>query len=373
MKIALLSNTAWYLWNFRRGLIQALQANGETIYIVAPIDETIPKLQKIGCQILQIDVSSKGKNPLEEIKVIFRYLKILKEVQPDVILTFTIKPVVYGGLAARYLRMPVVHTITGLGTVFITPGWITRIVRFLYRIALLSAHRIYFQNVDDRKLFADMNIIELGRSEIIPGSGIDIHHFVLGELGSRNQNDGYTIFLFVGRILRDKGIIEYMDAAKAVKRIFRNTRFQVLGPLGTNNSSALNSEDLEPYLTDGVIEYLGQAEDVRPFIDDVDCVVLPSYREGLPRVLLEASAMSKPIIASDVSGCREVVKNGQNGLLCKPKCSTDLAEKMKTILCLSQKEKRIMGTAGRERVVKLFNEEFVVQRYVNTVRSISSR
>ena len=224
MKIALLSNTAWYLWNFRRGLIQALQANGETIYIVAPHDEAIPKLQKIGCQILQIDLSAKGVNPVEEIKVVFNYLKILKETGPDAILTFTIKPVVYGGLVARYLRIPVVHTITGLGTVFITPGWVTQIVRVLYRIALLSAHRIYFQNVDDRKLFEDMGIIEHGRSETIPGSGIDIHHFVLGGLGSRNQNDGCTIFIFVGRILRDKGIIEYMDAAKAVKKIYQNTK-----------------------------------------------------------------------------------------------------------------------------------------------------
>lgn len=367
MKIVLASNTAWYLWNFRRGLIKALKARGAIVYIVVPYDETIPYLERIGCEVVQVLINSKGTNPIEELTLLYKYLGVIKRIKPDKVLAFTVKPVIYVGLVSRWLNVVSVPTITGLGTVFIRDTPITSVVRFLYKLALSSAYRIYFQNKDDLGVFVTQGIARAGVAEIVPGSGIDISRFVCRNSTKKECDNGSTRFIFVGRILKDKGVVEYMEAARQMKKLYPNSKFSLLGPLGTDNVSALLYKDLEPYIRDGVVDYLGESEDVRQFIENSDCVVLPSYREGLPRVLLEASAMCRPIVASNVSGCRDVVVDGVNGLLCKVRSSMDLAEKMTMILNLSFEGRQRMGANGRKIVKEQFDEGMVVNRYLKTI------
>lgn len=372
MKIVLVSNTAWYLWNFRRGLIEALKARGADVYIVVPYDETIPLLERIGCEVVHVFINSKGINPVEEITLLYKYLGVIYRIKPDRVLTFTIKPVIYVGLVSRWLDIVSIPTITGLGTAFIRQTSITSVVRFLYKLALSSAYKIYFQNKDDFKLFTTHGIAKAEISEVVPGSGINITRFVCKNSAEPMRDRGYTRFIFIGRILRDKGVMEYMDAARQIKKLHPDSKFFLLGPLGTDNVSALLYRDLEPYIRDGIVDYLGESDDVRKFIEHSDCVVLPSYREGLPRVLLEASAMSKPIVASNVSGCRDVVVDGVNGLLCKVKNSFDLAEKMTMIVNLSFEGRQKMGSKGRQIVKEVFDEGIVVNRYLETVYKGSS-
>jgi glycosyltransferase involved in cell wall biosynthesis len=367
--IAISTNTAWNIANFRSGLIRAIQAEGWDVLAIAPPDEYVERIQALGCRFITVQMDSKGSNPLDDAKLLFKYFRILQRERPSVFLGYTIKPNVYGSLAAHALRIPVINNVSGLGTAFIRNSWLTSVVKHLYRLALRHSDMVFFQNRDDRQLFTDQRLVALERTALVPGSGIDLRRFT--PIVQAPSNAG-TRFLLIARLLYDKGVREYVEAARRVKDTHRDATFALLGFLDANNRTAVRREDVQSWVAEGIIEYLGTADDVRPYIADADCIVLPSYREGTPRTLLEAAAMGKPLIATDVPGCREVVEHGHNGFLCRVRDADDLASAMMKFVRLSAAERARMGQAGRAKVERQFDEQLVIDAYINRLRGILS-
>jgi glycosyltransferase involved in cell wall biosynthesis len=334
---------------------------------LAPQDEASIKLEDCGCTFINLNINNKGLNPLSDFQLRSRLIKIYKKTQPDVIIHYTIKPVIYGSMAATKQKIPFVNNITGLGTAFIKKNWVTWLVKQLYQSSQKKAGYVFFQNREDQKLFHKENLIpETVPQEIIPGTGIDIKHFALKPYSKSTPG----LFLLIARLIWDKGVGEFVEAARQIKSEFSEAHFQLLGFLDVKNRTAISREQVQEWEAEGVIEYLGDTEDVRPYIEKASCVVLPSYREGLPRTLLEAAAMARPIIATDVTGCREIVQDGQNGFLCKPKDTESLAKKMSVFLNLPLKKRSEMGLQGRKIIEKRFDEKKVVGTIINRINSI---
>ena len=366
-RLLIVANTSWYLYNFRFGLINELLARQYEVSTLAPEDEFSDKLKRDGCQYIQLEMDNKGLNPIKDLMMKRRLSKIYREVNPDLILHYTVKPVLYGSMAAGKLGIQFVNNITGLGTAFIKRNWVTWLVKRLYRLSQEKADYIFFQNADDRELFEKEKLIPNNvPQEVIPGTGIDIEHF---HVRPYPESHPFT-FLLIARMLWDKGVAEFVEAAREIKFQFSNAHFQLLGFLDVKNRTAISRDQIEAWEKEGVIEYLGVTEDIREYIEKSDCVVLPSYREGLPRALLEASAMGRPILATDVTGCREIVEDGVNGYLCKARNASDLAEKMKDMIKLSLHERREMGLKGREKIEREFDEQIIVQKIVNRIQSV---
>ena len=312
-------------------------------------------------------MDNEGVNPISDLVMKRRLSKLYGEINPNLILHYTIKPVIYGSMAAAKLGIPFINNITGLGTAFIKTNWLTSLVKGLYRLSQKNADHVFFQNADDKELFSrDRLIPENVPQEVIPGTGIDTDHFNVRPYPEEN----HMTFLLIARVLWDKGVGEFVEAAKQLRLEFSDVRFQLLGFLDVLNRTAISRQQMQIWTVQGIIEYLGETDDVRPYITDADCVILPSYREGLPRTLLEAAAMGRPIIATNVTGCREVVEHGVNGYLCKARDANDLAEKMKDMIKLSMDERREMGLRGRKKMEENFNEKSVVQKIVNRIESV---
>ena len=365
-RILIVANTSWYLHNFRIGLIRTLLERGYEVSTLVPEDEFSANLQNAGCRHIHLEMDNKGVNPLSDLMMKRRLSRIYSETSPELILHYTIKPVIYGSMAAAKLGIPFINNITGLGTAFIKRNWVTWLVRWLYRLSQKKADFVFFQNADDKELFSRGKLIpENVPQEVIPGTGIDTDHFQLSPYPAKNP----VTFLLIARMLWDKGVGEFVEAARQIKTEFSDVRFQFLGFLDVKNRTAISHEQMQIWEEQGVIDYLGEADDVRPYIADVDCVVLPSYREGLPRTLLEAAAMGRPIIATDVTGCREVVDHGVNGYLCKARDANDLAEKMKDMIKLSRNERQEMGLRGRKKMEREFDEKIIVQKIVDRIES----
>ena len=341
--------------------------SGHEVYTLAPEDETSVELKNSGCTFISLKMNNKGLNPLGDFQLKNRLISIYKETKPDLIIHYTIKPVIYGSMAAEKLKIPFVNNITGLGTAFIKKNWVTWLVTQLYKSSQKKAGYIFFQNWEDQKFFEKENLLlETVPQEVIPGTGIDIDHFAVQPYSEPNP----VKLLLIARLIWDKGVGEFVEAARKIKSEFSDVRFQLLGFLDVSNRTAISRQQMQNWVEQGIIEYLGETNDVRPYIADADCVILPSYREGLPRTLLEAAAMGRPIIATDVTGCREVVDHGVNGFLCKVKSVDDLTKKMKDMINLSTDERREMGLRGREKVEKEFDEKIIVKKIVNRVESV---
>lgn len=363
-------NSAWNLLNFRSGLIRALVSEGYEVLAVAPYDEYAARLPTLGCRFIALPMDNKGTNPGRDIVLLMQYLMLMRKEKPGIYLGYTVKPNIYGSLAARALRIPVINNIAGLGAVFIREGWLTRLVRLLYRSALFNSKTVFFQNADDRELFIASGLVAEGVAECVPGSGIDIGLFEPVAL----PNKVHVRFLLVARMLWDKGVGEFVEAARVLRQQGVQAEFCLLGFLDVQNPAAISRQKMDEWVAEGVVSYLGVSDNVCEEIISADCVVLPSYREGTPRSLLEAAAMARPIVTTDAVGCREVVDDGVNGYLCKPKNVVDLAEKMKMILALSAKEREAMGLRGRAKVEGEFDEKIVIRKYLEAVsRAIDSK
>lgn len=369
MKIALASNTAWNLYNFRGGLIRRLLEEGAAVTVVAPPDAFSDKLAGMGCEVISLPMDNKGTHPVRDLRTLCYFHSVYRKVRPDVALHFTIKPVIYGSLAARMQGIPVANTITGLGTAFLREGWLMRVVESLYRVSQRWPQRVFFQNHDDRDLFVGRGLVPAEKAERLPGSGVDLERFTPVVY----PGNPAPVFLLVARLLRDKGVVEFVEAARRVRAHHPEARFQLLGPLGVANRTAIPAEEVAGWVAEGVVEYLGETGDVRPALAAADCVVLPSYREGVPRTLLEGAAMDRPIIATDVPGCREVVAEGENGYLCRAKDAKDLAERMERFIRLPSDARQAMGKAGRAKVEREFDERLVIGRYIQVIDEIVSR
>jgi glycosyltransferase involved in cell wall biosynthesis len=357
-------NAAWNIVNFRSGVISALQERGYRIVALAPDDEYRARLEEMGVELYPIAIDSKGMSPLRDLILLARYRTVLSRLKPSLFLGYTIKPNIYGSLAAHSLGIPVINNISGLGTAFINERLLTRIATGLYRIALRRSHTVFFQNDEDRRLFLARKIVRPEQAGLLPGSGVDIQRFRPAE--PAGERDGFT-FLFVGRLLWDKGVREFVEAARLVRTRRRETRFRLLGFLDVPNRTAVARSDVDGWVAEGLIEYLGAQGDVRPFVAAADCIVLPSYREGLPRTLLEGAAMGKPLIASDVPGCREVVEDQANGLLCTVRDPASLADAMIRMAEMPHQRRAEMGALGRRTVEERFDQQIVIGLYLRAI------
>ncbi len=366
-KIVIVYNTSHYIYLFRRNLIKQLQKKGYKVFAVAPHDEYSTKLKELEVVHLSVNIDNKGTNPKNDLKLIYDLYHIYKSISPDIILHFTIKPNIYGSIAAKFLHIPVINNITGLGTVFLQDSIIQTVTKSLYKFAFKNVSKVFFQNNNDKELFTANNLLDESIVDILPGSGVDTKKF---SPVANTQKSTKIVFLLIARVIRDKGIIEYVEAAKIIKEKYTNVEFQLLGQLGSINKSAIGKDEVELWQKDNIINYLGTAEDVRDSIAKADCIVLPSYREGTSKTLLEAASMAKPIITTDVPGCNNVVSDNQNGYLCKVKDYIDLAEKMEKMLNLPVKDREQLGINGRKKMINEFEENIVIQKYLEAINTI---
>ena len=366
MKLVFSSNIAWSIYNFRMDLLQSLQKDGYQIHAVAAKDKYVKKLTDQGFVFTPIRINNNGTNPLKDLFLVFQYLKIYKSINPDIICNSVIKPNIYSTIAAGILGIPVVNNISGLGTLFIKQSIATKIAVVLYRFSQKFASKVLFQNKYDLRFFIQHKIVTSKQVQLIHGSGIDTSKF---KCIQRTNNQSSFTFLFVGRLLKDKGIFEFIEAAKIIKNASPGVQFNVLGPLYASNATAINRHDIDRWVSkDKVINYLGESDDVRTIMQNADCLVLPSYREGLSKVLIEASSMSLPIITSNVPGSKDVVVDTVTGLLCRPRDSKDLAIKMEQMLSLGHHKRLEMGHQARQRAIDLFDVKHIIQTYKQVIR-----
>lgn len=365
--ISIIENNILASNTIRRQLVISLQEKGYNVTILTTgSPEEIQEARERRFHI--IDVKSSKKNIFQ----VFNYMKnlktALKSARPDLVLTFTIRPAIWGNFVCRYLHLPVITNITGTGPLFSSEKFSYSIARKLYKAALKKTRWIFFQNEDDRELFLNHKYVQKSRSQIIPGSGVDTGYFLPGK---RSGNHPFT-FLFIGRLLKDKGVVEYIEAAQHLKRNLSHIIFKLAGPLWHQNlkSNAISGETLSHWMEEGIVDYKGKISDIRALIETVDCVVLPSYREGMSNVLLEASSMERPCITCNVTGCKEIVEDGVTGFLCEVRNIESLADKMLKMALLPIDKRREMGRAARQKVVKEFDKKIVIDAYLYKIGEI---
>ncbi|WP_232280338.1 glycosyltransferase family 4 protein [Sphingomonas sp. PAMC 26605] len=355
-------NTSWNLVNFRSNLIARLQREGYAVVALSPDDGHRDALIALGVRHIPVKIDSKGLSPLRDIVLALRYWRVLRSLRPVAFLGWTIKPNIYGSLAAHALGIPVINNISGLGTAFIRIGLLTRLVRSLYRLALARSSTVFFQNRHDRDQFVEERLVAAQRAALLPGSGIDLARFVPAPLPASP-----LVFLMVARLLRDKGVLEFAAAARIVRADRSDAVFRLLGPLDVANRTAIDRREVEGWQRDGVLDYLGEATDVRPHLAAASVVVLPSYREGMPRSLLEAAAMARPLIATDVPGCTEIARAGENAMLCPVRDARALADAMRAMIALSPAARAAMGARSRAIAEAEFDVALVEQRYLDAI------
>ncbi|MFL6751769.1 MAG: glycosyltransferase family 4 protein [Sphingomicrobium sp.] len=364
--VVLSANSTWNIVNFRAGLIRALRSAGYAPVVIAPRDAAADsRMRELGVECITVPIDRSGVNPAADLRLLRAYRRLLERLRPAAYLGYTIKPNIYGAMAAARLGIPAIPNVSGLGTAFIRNGLLQQIVLRLYRIGFRRAPVVFFQNAEDRQLFVERRIVRPDQARVLPGSGVDLERF-----SPAPAPGGPPAFLFIGRLLRDKGVAEFIAAARLLRRELPEARFQLLGPIDDANRTAVDPHELQSWISEGVVEHLGTTDDVRPFIAAATAVVLPSYREGLPRSLLEAGAMERPLIATDVPGCREVVEDGINGLLCKVRDPQSLAAAMRRIAGMPAAELAAMGAAARQRVQDRFSEAVVVGIYLDVLRKV---
>ena len=360
MHILMTVNAAWNIWNFRRPLVEALQADGHRVTVLAPPDDAVKDLERLGCRVQPLEMSVKGLNPLEDVRLQRRFARIFRETRPDAVLSYTIKNNVFGARAAKSVGVPFLPNVTGLGTAFLSGKLLQTVTEQLYRRSFAGLPAVFFQNEDDRGLFLERRLVTADQAQLLPGSGIDLDRFAPSPMPAP---DAPPVFLMIARLLRDKGVMEFVEAARQIKTRHPKARFQLLGSVGSENRSAIDRSTLDGWVAEGVVEYLGTAPDVRPAIAAASCVVLPSYREGAPRTLIEAAAMARPVIATDVPGCRAVVDNGVSGFLCAVRSADSLSAAMERFLALPPDAQREMGAAGRSKMTREYDQALVVDAY----------
>lgn len=346
--------------------VKALLRQGHEVHTIAPADDYTHYLEEAGCTHHDVRMDSRGANLIKDMALIAELGVIYKRVKPDVILQYTIKPNVYGTLAATLLGIPVINNVCGLGTVFLKKGIVSVIAKMLYKISFRFPKKVFFQNPEDMQLFIKEKLVAADKTELLPGSGIDVSQF---EPSPFKRNKTFT-FLLVSRLILDKGIMEYVDAIRILKNQGVDARFQLLGAKDPEHKRGIALDVIDGWIKEGVVEYLGKTDDVRPYVIASDCVVLPSYREGSPRSLMEAACLAKPIVTTNVAGCRQVVEDGINGLLCELQSAEDLAAKMKMMIDMPVSERQIMGLNGRQKMESEFSDVIVLNKYINAMNEI---
>jgi glycosyltransferase involved in cell wall biosynthesis len=360
-------NKAWNIYNFRQGIIKALIGQGHTVVAIAPQDAYVTRLEELGCIHEHLPLTDTGSNPFSEIKAIVAFYGIIKRHKIDVLLNYTIKCNLYGTMAASWAGVPAICNISGLGTAFLADGLSSRVARLLSKYILRGASHMFFQNADDQKDFMDATGLSAVPHSLLPGSGINLERFV----ASRRKIPNTYQFLLLARLIIEKGVKEFAEAAKIVKKNYPEARFLVVGSFDENHSRSIKPDQLEQWIEEGRIEYLAHRDDIISLINESEVVVLPSYREGTPRSLLEAASCSRPLITTNVPGCREVVNDHINGFLCEVRSAEDLAKKCFTYLGLSETKKLEMGSASRALVEQKFDEKIVIKAYMDKILELT--
>lgn len=365
MKICLTDNSLMLNLNFRGDIVKKFLKKGYQVTIIAPRDEniSIKKFDK-RLKFIPLEVSRRGKNPFADLKYCKKLYDIYRKEKFDIIFLYTIKPNIYGNIAAKLSKIKSVSIIPGLGHLFIEETLSTKIVEILYKIALNFASEIWFLNQEDKNEFLKRKLLKKNKSYILPGEGINLQKFK--PIDSYRKKEKIT-FLMIARILWEKGFKEYVEAAEIIKNNYKNVEFQILGAIDEKNPSGVPKEIVISYHNKNIINYLGVTNNVSNIIANCDCLVLPSYREGMPRTLLEGAAMGKPLIATNVTGCKEIIKDKVNGFLCKEKDGNDLAKKMEKIILLNQEKLIEMGRKGREIVEKEYDIKLVEEYYIKFI------
>ena len=363
MLIVFSGNTSWGMYNFRLGVMKHFLNSGYKVCVVAPEDDYTEKIKAEGILFIPIkNLKRSGNNPLKDLALLKEYIKIYKQLKPAFIFHYTIKPNIYGALAAKFCNIKNISITTGLGYAFSNKGLIYYFVKYLYKLSLSYPLEVWFLNSDDKIIFIKNKIISAKRSYLLPGEGVDTNFFKPPIFYF--QNDA-TTFILISRMLYDKGIQEYVDASQLLKGKGYNIRCLLLGQIDTENPEAISMETITEWQKNGVIQYLGQTSNVKAYIEKTHAVVLPSYREGVPRVLLEAASMAIPIITTKIPGCIGIVEDGINGFLCNVKDASDLALKMEKFILLSNEERINMGLKGREKIQVDFDEKIIIDIYKN--------
>lgn len=368
-KIAITSNSALSAWTMRRKFAKELQQSGYEIYFIVPYDEKYSESLKEEFYVENIYLKPTGKNIFSDLKSIFGYFIVLRNIKPDILLNYHAKPNIYATAIGGLLGVKVINNVAGLGSVFINNSMLSRTVKFLYRIAFKYSSVVFFQNNDDLSQFTDSKIVASIKAELLPGSGVDLIKFRPCEK-NKDKNKNF-IFLMISRLILDKGLIEIVEASRILKEGGYDYKVYLLGSLDVNDKRSVSKKDLTSWQEENLLTHVEFTDDVREAINNSDCIILPTkYKEGTPRSLLEACAMGKPVIATNVSGCRDVIDDGKNGFLCEVKNGEDLADKMKKIIELSDAEIDAMGQYAREKMCKEFDEKIVINKYKNAINRI---
>ncbi|MCX0371590.1 glycosyltransferase family 4 protein [Clostridium perfringens] len=359
MKVLILTNSGVGLYKFRKEIIQKLIELDYEVIVSLPEDEYVDSLKELGCSHIQSNINRRGTNFIQDLKLLYSYIKIIKKVQPDIVLTYTVKPNAYGGIACRILGVPYIANITGLGTAVENSGIIQNIIIILYRIAFKKINCLFFQNTENMQFFIDKNI-SVGKHRLIPGSGVNLEHFHILDY----PPDETVEFVFISRIMKEKGIDQYIEAAQFIRKKYLNTRFHVCGFCEEEYEDILKELQEKKFII-----YHGMQRDIRKILAKTHCTIHPTYYpEGMSNILLESSACGRPIITTDRSGCREIVEDGINGYIVKQKDSKDLIEKIEMFLKQNYENKKKMGINAREKVEREFDRQIVVNAYVNEIQ-----
>lgn len=362
--VVLFANTSWYLWNFRASLAKSLVANDFDVVFLAPADNYSNQLAAIA-PFVSVALDRKSVNPIGELLALVRTARLLRKIRPEVVLTWTPKCNIYGALVCRWLRIPSVPNVAGLGFAFSKRNWLAFSVAALYHFAFRACQTVFFQNAFDRDEFVESGRVNATVSAVLPGSGVDLAKFPIRP--ARNAPD--FLFLFAGRLLRPKGLAELVRAAQSIKCKDRVIRIRVAGAVDPGNPASFTADEIRNWAEEGLIEFVGHTDDVGSLIADADCVVLPSYyREGVPRILLEAAASGRPVITTDAPGCRDAIVAEKTGFLCKPRNAESLAAAMRSMLAVPAVELAAMGRRAREHIEKNFSEEIVIKTYLTALR-----
>jgi glycosyltransferase involved in cell wall biosynthesis len=360
--VALIANTLWYLHTFRKSTILAMRARGLHVICIGQGDSTAPKLAELGCEVHTLQWQLDSLNPLSELQILLRIALILRRRRPLCAFSFTIKANLLTSLACRALRIPFATNVSGLGTAFLRDGLIYRAVRRLFGVANIGAHTTFFQNSSDRQFFGELGLAMGERTILLPGSGVDTERF--GYVAPRPR---VRRFLMIARVIRDKGVGEYLAAAENLASHRSDLSFTLLGPCNVENAGAMSVEEIESVVA---VTYLGERDDVREAIADCDCLVLPSYREGMPKVVLEAASMGRIAIVTDVPGCRDAVLEGLTGLFCKPRSALDLERAILAAASLEPAAVSLMSRAARARAERDFAEHKSISPYLDIIEEL---
>lgn len=359
MKILVVANFDVGLYKFRKELLQEMINRGHDVYISLPNGDLIEPLTELGCNFIDTSVDRRGMNPFRDFNLLLCYKKILDRIKPDSVITYTIKPNLYMGMLCRKKRIPYSINITGLGTAFQSDGFMLKMFVNLYRFACKKAGTVIFENSENMQTFLNFKIVKNQQCLLNNGAGVNLEEYKFESY----PNDGEIRFLFIGRVMHEKGVDELFNAAKRIKKQYKSVFFDIVGPYEDDYK-----ETVQRLVDEKIINYYGYQEDVKPFIKNSNCFVLPSWHEGMANTNLESGAMGRPVITSNIHGCLEAVVDGKTGFLIEPKNVDSLYEKLKEFIELPYEKKCEMGKESHNHIAKNFDKKDVVEKTIQRLQ-----